>query len=207
VKPDGGGIREEGASCVAKENDAGLNDVVEDAALRMMGAVEAFEDKLRTVRTGRATPALVEHVRVKCYGTESPLRTVAGIAVPEPRLIMLRPYDPSIIADIEKAIIAADLGLNPQNDGKVVRIPIPPLTEERRRDLVKVVEREAEAARVAVRNVRRDANKVIDALRKGGEFPEDDCANAKESVQGHTDEQEQAIDERLAKKRDEIMDI
>jgi ribosome recycling factor len=184
-----------------------LDEVAEEAALRMMGAVETLDDKFRTVRTGRASPALVDHVKVKAYGTESPLRQVAGIAVPEPRLIMLRPYDPNIIADIEKAIIAADLGLNPQSDGKVVRIPIPPLTEERRRELVKVVEREAENARVSVRNIRRDANKDVDALRKAGTFPEDNCYQAKEIIQKHTDEQEQEIDAKLEKKRAEILEV
>jgi ribosome recycling factor len=186
---------------------ASLDELTDDAALRMMSAVEALEERFRTVRTGRASPALVEHVKVKCYGSESALRQVAGIAVPEPRLIMLRPYDPHIIGDIEKAIAAADLGLNPLNDGKVVRIPIPPLTEERRRELVKVVEREAESCRVAVRNVRRDVNREIDALRKGGTFPEDDCFQAKETVQKHTDEQERDIDEKLKAKRDEIMEV
>jgi ribosome recycling factor len=189
------------------EGPESLDEVVEDAALRMMGAVEALEERFRTVRTGRATPALVEHVKVKCYGSESPLRQVAGIAVPEPRMIMLRPYDVHILADIEKAIVAADLGLNPQNDGKVVRIPIPPLTEERRRELVKVIERESEAARITVRNVRRDANKDVDALRKSGAFPEDDCFGAKEKVQEHTDEQEREIQGRLDKKRQEILEV
>ena len=184
-----------------------LDEVTEEALLNMMTAVEALENKFRTVRTGRASPALVEHVKVKAYGTESPLRQVAGIAVPEPRLIMLRPYDPNIIADIEKAIIAADLGLNPQNDGKVVRIPIPPLTEERRRDLVKVVERESETARISVRNARRDANKVLDGLKKSGAFPEDLCTRARETVQEHTDEQEKEINERLEKKREEILEV
>ena len=189
------------------EAPASLDEVTEDAALRMMSAVESLDEKLRTVRTGRASPALVEQVRVKAYGTESPLRQVAGIAVPEPRMIMLRPYDPNIIADIEKAIIAADLGLNPQNDGKVVRIPIPPLTEERRRDLVKVVEREAESAKVVVRNVRRDTNKTIDSLRKGGKFPEDDCYGAKDTMQKHTDEQEKEIQDKVEKKRNEILEV
>lgn len=198
----------------AKDKDASrkaglpdLDEVVDDAALRMMSAVESLESKLRTVRTGRASPALVEHVRVQCYGSESPMRQVAGIAVPEPRLIMLRPYDPNIIADIEKAVVAAELGLNPQNDGKVIRIPIPPLTEERRKELSKIVEREGEAARVAVRNVRRDANRDIDAAKKAGSAPEDDCYRARDEVQKHTDEQEKDIDQRLEKKEKEIMEV
>lgn len=184
-----------------------LDEIVEDAALRMMASVEALEEKLRTVRTGRASRALVEGVRVKCYGGESPLRQVAGIAVPEPRLIMLRPYDPNIIAEIDKAIVAADLGLNPLNDGKVIRIPIPPLTEERRRELVKIVEREGEAARVAVRNVRRDANREIDAEKKSGAAPEDGCFRARDEVQKHTDEQEGEIDSKLEAKKKEIMEV
>jgi ribosome recycling factor len=182
-------------------------EIVEDAALRMMGAVETLEEKLRTIRTGRASPALVEHLKVSCYGGESPLRQVAGIAVPEPRLLMIRPYDPHVIGDIEKAIQAAELGLNPQSDGKVIRIPVPPLTEERRRELVRIVEREAEAARVAVRNVRRDANREVDALKKCGGAPEDDCFKAKEEVQEHTDEQEREIDRRAGEKTKEIMEV
>jgi len=190
-----------------KEEVRDLDEIVEDAALRMMGAVESLEEKLKTVRTGRASPALVEGVRVQCYGTESPLRQVAGIAVPEPRLIMLRPYDPSVIGDIEKAIVAAELGLNPQNDGKVIRIPIPPLTEERRRDLVKLVEREGEAARVAVRNVRRDANREIDSVKKSGGAPEDACFKAKDDVQKHTSDQEKEIDSRLEARKSAVMEV
>ncbi len=184
-----------------------LDEIVDDAALRMMGAVEALENKLRAVRTGRASPALVEHIRVECYGAESPMRQVAGIAVPEPRLILLRPYDPNIIADIEKAVIAADLGLNPLNDGKVIRIPIPPLTEERRKEMVRIIERESETARVSVRNVRRDANREIDAEKKAGSAPEDDCFRARDEIQKHTDEQEKEIDSRVSAKRDEIMEV
>lgn len=193
------------ASGKAEELD--LGDVVNDAALRMMSAVESLEEKLKRIRTGRASPALVEHLMVKCYEGESPLRQVAGIAVPEPRLILLRPYDPNIIGDIEKAVVASELGLNPLNDGKVIRIPIPPLTEERRKELVKVIEREAEAARVAVRNVRRDANRDIDAAKKSGSAPEDNCYRAKDEVQKHTDEQEKEIDDAIEKKRNEIMEV
>ena len=196
---------------VAKKSDKDevrdLDEIVEDAALRMMGAVESLEEKLKTVRTGRASPALVEGVRVQCYGGESPLRQVAGIAVPEPRLLILRPYDPNVIADIEKAIVTAELGLNPQSDGKVIRIPIPPLTEERRRDLVKLVEREGEAARVAVRNVRRDANREIDAAKKSGGAPEDACFKARDEVQKHIGEQEKEIDSRLEARRVAVMEV
>ena len=184
-----------------------LSDILEDAELRMMGAVEAFETKLRTVRTGRASPALVEHIKVKCYGGESPLRSVCGIAVPEPRLIMLRPYDVSVIGDIEKAVLSAELGLNPLNDGKIIRIPIPALTEERRRDLRKIVEREAEAARVAIRNVRRDANRSVDALKKSGEAPEDDCFRARDKVQSNTDEYEAEVGAKADAKTKEIMEV
>lgn len=182
-----------------------LDEIVEDAALRMMAAVESLEERLKTIRTGRASPALVEHIKVKCYGGESPLRQVAGIAVPEPRLLLLRPYDPSIIAEIEKAIVAAELGLNPQNDGKVIRIPIPPLTEERRKELVRIVEREGENAKIAVRNVRRDSNRELEAIRKSGKRSEDDCFKAKEQIQKHTDEQEKEIDARVKAKIDEVM--
>ncbi len=184
-----------------------LDETVEDAELRMMGALEAFDGKLSTVRTGRASPALVEHVKVNCYGSECPLRQVAGIAVPEPRLIMLRPYDVSIIGDIEKAILSAELGLNPQNDGKVVRIPVPALTDERRGDLKRIVEREVEAARVAIRNVRRDANRAADALKKSGGAPEDDCFRAKDKIQSNTAEYEKEVDDKARAKIEEIMEI
>jgi ribosome recycling factor len=207
-----------GVSMAAKKDSAGkseknefeglsLDEVVDDAALRMMGAVESLGERLKRIRTGRASPALVEHIRVQCYGSESPLRQVAGIAVPEPRLIMLRPYDVSILADIEKAIVAADLGLNPQNDGKVIRIPIPPLTEERRRELAKLVDREAEAAKVAIRNVRRDANRAVDEIRKAGASPEDACFAARERIQKHTDENEKEVDAAAEAKTAEIMEV
>jgi ribosome recycling factor len=196
------------AKNASDEPEAGsLSDVLEDAELRMMGAIEAFETKLHTVRTGRASPALVEHIKVKCYGGESPLRSVCGIAVPEPRMIMLRPYDVSVIGDIEKAVLSAELGLNPLNDGKIIRIPIPALTEERRRDLQKIVEREAEAARVAIRNVRRDANRTIDALKKSGEAPEDDSFRAKEEVQSNTDKYEAEVGAKADAKTQEIMEV
>ena len=182
-------------------------EIVPQALEVMEKALAALDRNFGRVRTGRASLTLLDGIRVDYYGTPTALNQVASLSIPEPRLIMLRPYDPSIMADIEKAIVAADLGLNPQNDGKVVRIPIPPLTEDRRRELVKVVEREAEASKVVVRNVRRDVNKAIDGLRKGGKFPEDDCYTAKDAVQKHTDEQEKEIQDKVEKKRNEILEV
>lgn len=193
-------------SAEGRDEGLSLQDVLDDAELRMMGAVEALEDKLRSIRTGRASPSLLERIKVQCYGTESPIRQVAALAAPEPRLLMVRPYDPHVIADIEKAIVASGLGLNPQNDGKVIRIPIPPLTDERRHALTKVAQKEAEGARVAVRNVRRDGNRELDRIKKEGLAGEDDCYRAKDRVQELTDKYEKEIEKALEAKTKDILE-
>ncbi len=184
-----------------------LEEIKEDAELRMMGAAEAFEEKMRGVRTGRASPGLIESLKVECYGGVSPMKKIASVAAPEPRLLVVRAYDKNTIQEIMKAIAGSELGLNPQSDGRLVRIPIPPLTEERRKQLIRMAEDEAEQARVAVRNVRRDANREIDKLKKGSEASEDDCYRAKEGTQKLTDEYVSKIDSVLEAKSKEIMEV
>ena len=184
-----------------------LEDVKEDAELRMMGAVEALEGKMKSVRTGRASPGLVENLKVECYGGVSPLKKIASVAAPEPRLLVVRPYDKNVIQEIMKAIASSELGFNPQSDGRLVRIPIPPLSEERRRTLVRLTEDEAEQARVAVRNVRRDANREISRIKKEGEASEDDCFRAKDDVQKLTDEYVSKIDAILEAKSKDMMQV
>lgn len=180
-------------------------EVLEDAELRMMQSVEVLEEALRTVRTGRATNGLVENLLVECYGGHSQLRQVAGIAVPEPRMLLIRPYDPGIVNQVCRAIELSDLGVMPQSDGKIVRVPIPPLSEEVRRKMTRLVSEKAEQARVAIRNVRRSAIKEIDRLKKEGLAPEDDCHRAREKVQELTDSHEQQVNDLEQKKNREIM--
>ncbi len=184
-----------------------LDDVKEDAEIRMMGAAEAFEEKMKSVRTGRASPGLVENLKVECYGGVSPLKKIASVAAPEPRLLGVRPYDRNVIQEIMKAIASSQLGLNPQSDGRIIRIPIPPLTEERRKQLVRMTEEEAESARVAVRNVRRDANRDFDRMKKDGEASEDDCFRMKEATQKLTDDYVSQIDSIIEAKTREIMEV
>ena len=182
-----------------------LEEVLEDAELRMMQSVEVFQEALRTVRTGRASPGLIENLTVECYGGHSPLKTVAGVSAPEPRMLLVRPFDPGIINEIVRAIELSDLGIMPQSDGKVVRVPIPPLSEELRRKLSRQVGEKAEQAKVAIRNVRRSAVKEIDRMKKDGAAPEDDCRRAKEKLQDITKRYEGQISELEEKKTREIM--
>ena len=184
-----------------------FGEIRDNAELKMMEAVEAFERKLRSVRTGRASSALVENIQVQCYGSHSVLKQVATISTPEPRLIVLKPFDPNIAGDITRAISSSELGLNPQSDGRIIRIPIPPLTEERRKQFVKIVESEAEEARVAVRNVRREANREIERAKKAGEAPEDDCFRLKDEIQKMTDDTIEEINDKTEKKTTEIQEI
>jgi len=184
-----------------------LDDVLLDAEERMDSAVQFLAGELSRLRTGKASPALVENVQVSYYGTQTRLRELANITTPEPRLIVVHPYDPSSVKEIEKAIMAANLGLTPVADGKIIRIPIPELSEERRQELVKVARRVAEDQRVAVRNVRRDANERIRAMQKEGKITEDDRDRALEEVQKLTDEHVRRIDQMAQEKEREIMDV
>ncbi len=184
-----------------------LDDVLLETEERMDSAVRFLADELSRLRTGKASPALVENVQVDYYGTQTRLRELANISTPEPRLIVINPYDPSSVREIEKAILAANLGVTPVADGKVIRVPIPELSEERRQELTKVVRRIAEEQRVAVRNVRRDANERIKALQKDGKITEDERDDGLKEVQKLTDDHIRRIDEMAREKEKEVMDI
>ena len=174
---------------------------------RMHQSVEATMRHLATMRTGRASLAMLDDIRVDYYGTPTPLNQVGNLAVPDPTLITLQPWDPTTLAVIEKAIRSSDLDLNPQNDGKVIRIPVPPLTEERRKLLVKHAHKSAEEGRVAVRNIRRDANDQLKKLLKEHELGEDDERHALTEVQKLTDDHIEQINEGLKQKEGEIMEV
>jgi len=182
-------------------------EVIEMARKEMEKAVEAFKHELARVRTGRASTALVENLHVNYYGAKTPLKQLAGLAAPEPRLLVITPYDKSSIHDIEKAIQTSDLGLTPMNDGKVIRIPIPELTEERRKELVKHVRKIAEEFRIGIRNHRRDANDMLKDLHKEKQVTDDDMRAAETKVQQFTTEFIEKIDKVLSAKEAEIMEV
>jgi ribosome recycling factor len=184
-----------------------IDDVLEEVRQRMIKSVEALQDDLLSIRTGRASPALVEKLPVTYYGTLTPLNQMASIAAPEPRLLVIRPWDPSALPDIERALLKSDLGLTPMNDGKLIRLNIPRLTEERRRELVRVVAKRVEEARVAIRNLRRDALQDLRDFEKEKMISEDDFFRGKDAVQELTDEFIQQIDEIGKRKEEEVMEI
>ena len=184
-----------------------MDDFVTDAQQRMDKSVDATHDHFNSVRTGRASAALLDRITIDYYGTPSPLKNIASISVPEPRLLVIQPFDPTSIKQIERAIMESDLGLTPSNDGKVIRLPIPQLTEERRKELVKVIRSMAEDGRIAVRNVRRDAMKHLEELVKNGEVGDDDERAAEARVQKLTDEHVQKIDDLLKRKEADIMEV
>jgi ribosome recycling factor len=182
-----------------------VDDVLLDAEEKMDRTLRVLKEQFAGLRTGKASPALVENVQVQYYGTPTRLRDIAGISTPEARLIVINPYDPNAHADIEKAILAANLGVTPLNDGRVIRIPIPELSEERRKEIVKVARRQAEEARVAVRNVRRDANEGIKGLQKNSKVSEDERDDALSTIQKDTDGHIAKIDGELKAKEAELM--
>lgn len=184
-----------------------IKDLLKEAEARMTGAVQSLEDDLAGIRTGRASPALVERLQVEYYGAPTPLLQLATIGVPEPRMLLIRPFDPSTIKNIERAILASDLGLTPGNDGKVIRLMLPPLTEERRRDLAKVVHNRTEEGRVAVRNVRRDSIRDIREFEHEKLISEDDLKRGEEEIQKLTDRYIEMIDEIGDRKQKEIMEV
>ena len=184
-----------------------IKEVLDELGERMQKSVEALQDDLLSIRTGRASPALVEKLAVEYYGTATPLNQMASIAAPEPRLLVIRPWDPSALADIERAILKSDLGLTPMNDGMLIRLSIPRLTEERRRELVKVVSRRVEEARIAVRNLRRDALQDLKEFEKEKMISEDDFFRGKDKVQELTDEFIEEIDGIGKRKEEEVMEI
>lgn len=181
--------------------------VLQESEEHMKKAVEALQMDLRGIRTGRASPALVERVRVNYYGTPTNLVELAAISAPEPQLLTIRPWDAGALKEIERAILQSDLGLTPSNDGKIIRLSIPPLTEERRRELTKVVGRRTEEARVAVRNCRRDGLDDLKELEKEKLIPEDDFYSGKEELQKITDRYIARVDEVGKAKEQEIMEL
>lgn len=184
-----------------------LKELIADATTRMRQSVDAVLRELGTMRTGRASLAMLDGIRVDYYGTPTPLNQVGNLAVPDPTLITLQPWDPSTLGAIEKAIRTSDLDLNPQNDGKIIRIPIPALTEERRKGLVKHAHKYAEEGRVAIRNVRRDTNDGLKKLLKEHELGEDEERHALTEVQKRTDQHIEEINAALKKKEAEIMEV
>lgn len=184
-----------------------VKDALADADGRMKGAVRALEDDLAGIRTGRASPALVERLLVEYYGTPTPLMQLATISAPEPRLLTIRPFDLGAMKDIERAIQASELGLTPSNDGKIIRLTIPPLTEERRHDLVKLVRSRAEEARVAVRNVRRDVHNDLREFEREKLISKDELERAEAELQRLTDEQIEHVNRAAQKKEAEVLEV
>ncbi|MBP0726210.1 ribosome recycling factor [Bacillus sp. RG28] len=183
------------------------NQIISSAKEKMTKAVSAYSRELATVRAGRANPAILDKVVVDYYGAPTPINQMANISVPEARLLMITPYDKSILSEIDKAIQKADLGLNPSNDGSIIRIAFPALTEERRKDLVKVVKKYAEDAKVAVRNVRRDANDDLKKLEKNGDITEDELRGYSDDIQKQTDAHIEKIDSITKEKEKEILEV
>ena len=183
------------------------DDLIKDAETRMGKSVEHARNEFNTVRTGRASAALLDRIQIDYYGTQTPLKQLASINAPEARLLTVQPFDPGSIKAIEKAIMESELGLTPSNDGKLVRLPIPQLTEERRKELVKVVRNLAEEHRVAVREIRRDAMRHLKELVVKGEVGDDDERRAEDRVQKLTDDHTKQIDEQLKHKEAEIMEV
>lgn len=181
--------------------------VLKDGEDKMQNAVQAARRELASIRTGRANPSLLDRITIDYYGTPTPLNQMASVSVPEARLLVVQPWDKSAVKEVEKAIMSSDLGLTPNSDGTVIRIQIPQLTEERRRDLARVARQEAEDKRVAVRNVRRDANEALKQLERDGAISEDEERRAQAQVQELTDQYVAEIDEMLAAKEQEILEV
>lgn len=184
-----------------------LSEIYEDCKDSMSKALAALEREFKRVRTGRATTALLDGITVEAYGSQTPLNQVSSLSAPEPRLLMIQPWDKSVIGDIEKAILKSELGLTPQNDGKIIRIAIPPLSEERRRELVKVVKKMSEETKVAVRNARRDANEMLKAMKGDKDITEDEMYKGNDEVQKITDSFTAQVDDKAAEKEKEIMEF
>jgi ribosome recycling factor len=181
--------------------------VIKEAEERMDKAIASLKRELTTLRAGRATPALLDKVTVDYYGSLVPVNQTANISVPEPRLIVVQPWEKSMLGPIEKAILKSDLGLTPTNDGSVIRLSIPPLTEQRRMELVKLAKKEGEEAKVAIRNIRRDANDAIKKMEKNGDITEDDMKHNQELVQKATDKHVDLVDKIVSEKEKEIMEV
>ena len=184
-----------------------INDIIADAQVRMDKSVDALKTQLSKVRTGRAHPGLLDGIQVSYYGADTPLRQLANVSIEDSRTLAITVFDKSLTPAVEKAIMASNLGLNPMSAGTVIRVPLPALTEERRRDLVKLVRGEAEAGRVAIRNIRRDANSDFKSLLKDKEISEDDERRAADEIQKVTDLFVKKVDEVLAEKEKELMEV
>ncbi|KTD21618.1 ribosome recycling factor [Legionella londiniensis] len=184
-----------------------VNDIKGDAEKRMKKTIEALRHEMAKVRTGRANASLLDHVQVDYYGNLTPLNQVANITVSDPRTLLVTPWDKAMVAAIEKAIMQSDLGLNPATAGTAIRVPMPPLTEERRKDLIRVVRGEAEQGRISIRNIRRDANNQLKELVKEKEISEDDERRANEIIQKLTDKYIAEVDALLAEKEKDLMEI
>lgn len=184
-----------------------ISDIQKDAEQRMNKSIEALQAELAKIRTGRAHPSLLEHIKIDYYGTETPLNQVASVNVSDPRTLLISPWEKTLVPVIEKAIMTSDLGLNPATSGDGIRVPMPPLTEERRKEMTKVVRQEAENARVAVRNIRRDANQQSKELLKEKLISEDDDRKAQDQIQKITNKYIAKVDEQLQHKEAELMEI
>ena len=184
-----------------------MDDLISDAIRRMDKSVETTQHEFNSIRTGRASAALLDHVSIDYYGTATPLNQLATINVPEPRMLTVQPFDPGSVKGIEKAIMESDLGLTPSNDGKLIRLPIPSLTEERSKELVKLVRRYAEDGKVAIRNVRRDVMRHLEELVRNGDVGDDEERRAETQVQKLTDDHVKRIDDLLKHKEAEIMEV
>ncbi|WP_019119151.1 ribosome recycling factor [Brevibacillus massiliensis] len=181
--------------------------ILKNAEERMSKAIATLKKELASLRAGRATPALLDKVVVDYYGTPTPISQLANVNAPEPRLLQIQPWDKSAMKDIEKAIMQSDLGLTPSNDGNVIRIAIPPLTEERRKELVKIASKDGEEAKVAIRNIRRDANEELKKLEKAGTISEDESRRHQETVQKTTDKYIADVDKLVKEKEKDIMEV
>lgn len=184
-----------------------IKDILREAAEKMQSALDTLENDLGAIRTGRASPGLVERLPVDYYGTNTPMIQLASISVPEPRQLLIRPFDPASLKDIERAIMASDLGLTPNNDGKVIRLTIPQLTEERRKELVKIVHNRMEETRVRIRNIRRDMIKDVRDFEKEGMISEDDQERGEKDLQDLTDKFNEKVEAIGEKKQKEIMEV
>jgi len=184
-----------------------IESIYQETKDNMGKSINALKNEFNKVRTGRASLTILDGIRVDYYGTLTPLNQMATLAVPESRLITIQPWDVSVIKEIEKAILKSDLGLTPSNDGKIIRISIPPLTEERRKELVKVINKMSEDHKIAVRNIRRDSNELLKGLKKDGDISEDDAFKAQDQVQKITDENIKLIDDINKEKEKEILEF
>jgi ribosome recycling factor len=183
------------------------DDILKKTRSGMEKAIDALKKEFSKVRTGRASTALLDEVRVDYYGTPTPLNQVGSLTVPEPRMIMIQPWEKNLLPEIEKAILKSDLGLNPSSDGQLIRIAIPPLTEERRKEMVKLVKRMGEDARIAIRNVRRDSNDALKKMEKEKEISEDELKRGEKDIQDLTDQYVKKVDELISSKETEVMEV